>query len=286
MTEVDVVGEIVPTASRSSRLRAWFDRSFVGRCLIRYERINGAQQAAFIALNALLGLVPMILMTVALLRKAGIRSIRIDQTLIHKLDLTGPVVQSVRGAFSTSGGQARAITIVAVLGGATTVIGFCGSIWRLFNAAMAKTRLPGLRASARGFVWLCAATAIVVLIQLCASASKVLSGTIFHHPARDIVRIIGASVIWLVSPRILITKRIPWRSLVPGAIFGGLTSGLVIILSNLYVPSLMNSYAVPFGAFGVAIALGFWIWMIAGVVVIGAIVMAELAGLERSSTRE
>ena len=64
------------------------------------------------------------------------------------------------------------------------------------------------------------------------------------------------------------------------------TSGLVIILSDLYVPSLMNSYAVPFDAFGVAIALGFWIWMIAGVIVIGAIVMAELAGLGPTPTRE
>lgn len=272
----------VAAPSRYSRLKAWFHRCFVGRCLARYDRINGAQQGGFIALNALLGLVPIILMSVALIRKAGIRSIRVDDTLINKLDLTGPVVKSIHGAFSTSSGQARAITIVAVLGGATTLIGFCGSIWRVFNASLDRSRLPGIRASLRGFVWLLFTSAVIVVIQFAAAGTKVFSGTAIHHPSKDVVRILGATFIWLMSPRILIERRIPYRKLVPGAVIGGLSSGVVIILSGLYVPGLLNSYAVPFGAFGVAIAIGFWLWTIAGVVVIGTVVMGELAGLEAS----
>lgn len=276
------VGDAV-SMTFTARVKRRFHASFVGRCLARYDRINGAQQGGFIALNALLGLVPIVLMTVALIRKAGIRSIRVDDALINKLDLTGPVVRSIHGAFSTSSGQARAITIVAVLGGATTLIGFCGSIWRVFNASLDRSRLPGIRASVRGLLWLIFTSAVIVVVQFAAAeGTRLSSGTIIHHSSKDIVRILGATFIWLMSPRILVERRIPYRKVLAGAVIGGLSSGVVIILSGLYVPGLLNSYAVPFGAFGVAIAIGFWLWTIAGVIVIGTVVMGELAGLDHT----
>lgn len=257
-----------------------FRRSFPGRCLARYDQINGAQQAGLIALSALLGLVPIILMLVALGHNAGAWSIRLDDALIRKLDLTGPAVKAVHGALDTTGRSARSITVVAILGGGSTLIGFNGSIWRVFNATLATSRLPGIRASIRSAIWLLFTCVMIVIIQVVGKGTRIFSGTFLHHPARDAVRIIGASVIWLLSPRILVNRSIPLRKLLPGAAVGGALTGLVIIFSGLYVPGLLSSYAVPFGAFGVAIAVGFWLWTIAGIIVLSAVVMAELAQLD------
>jgi membrane protein len=264
-------------------MRDRFRHSFVGRCLARYDRINGAQQGGFIALNALLGLVPIVLMTTVLIRRAGSRSVRIDDLLIRLLHLSGPAVRSIHGAFTTTPRQAKAITIVAVIGGATTLIGFCGSIWRLFNAALDRSRLPGLRASVKGVLWLAVTTGFITAIQFVSIRVEKLHGPIHRYPVAEVIRVVGATVIWLITPRLLVSRRIRWQQLLPGALVGGLSSGLVILLSRLYVPGLLNSYAVPFGAFGVAIALGFWLWTIAGVIVIGAVVMGELSRLDESA---
>lgn len=67
--------------------------------------------------------------------------------------------------------------------------------------------------------------------------------------ASAIVALVFAAVIWLCIPWVLLSRRVPWRALVPTALaIGGL----------IYMPRSMASSAASYGTIGVAIALVSW----------------------------
>jgi uncharacterized BrkB/YihY/UPF0761 family membrane protein len=89
--------------------------------------------------------------------------------------------------------------------------------------------------------------------------------------------------VWVVSPSLLLGRRLPLRVVAPGAALTAVGTVAFLIGSSLVMPGLVDDYAAPLGPIGVAIALGFWLWAIAYLWVASAVVTAVLAedALER-----
>jgi membrane protein len=83
--------------------------------------------------------------------------------------------------------------------------------------------------------------------------------------------------VWLVTPYLLLARRIPWRRLIPQA---GLTAVGMTVLAGcllIYIPRALESAAGEFGAIGIAFTLLTMLWAGGFVLVTAAAVGAYIA---------
>jgi membrane protein len=81
----------------------------------------------------------------------------------------------------------------------------------------------------------------------------------------------GAFLLGLMTPHILLGRRLPWRRLLLQAALtaAGLTG--LGIWSAIYMPNAIETSAASYGAIGVAFALLTWLWGVGIVLVCSAV---------------
>ena len=67
--------------------------------------------------------------------------------------------------------------------------------------------------------------------------------------------VVGSTVFWLWTPRFLLHRKVPLRSLLPGALLATLVLGGTVGTSPLWIGPTLNQDAKAFGSFGVVLAL-------------------------------
>ena len=84
-----------------------------------------------------------------------------------------------------------------------------------------------------------------------------------------------AFFVW--APRILLHHRVTTRNLVPGAVFTVLGLVILRLISRLLFTHWLNWYSTTYGAFGIIIAIFFWIILIGTVLILAAALSPALA---------
>ncbi len=84
-----------------------------------------------------------------------------------------------------------------------------------------------------------------------------------------------AFFVW--TPRLLLHRRVTARDLVPGAVFTALGLLVLRLISVLLFTHWLNWYSTTYGAFGIVIAIFFWIILIGTVLVLAAALSPALA---------
>ncbi|MEO9177003.1 MAG: YhjD/YihY/BrkB family envelope integrity protein [Gaiellales bacterium] len=273
-------GTIARLYSRAQASREPLERSLVGRIVLRFDIIDGSDRAAVLALNALLSLVPLAVLGVAIAHVYGITSSDYADGLTDVLNLHGRTAQYVHESSASVNDSIRSATVVGLGGLIWTAFGFTSALWRVYDRAWGGHSHAGPRAWLRGFVWLVVFTLGHALVALARSKMD-------KNLASDLV-LLGLSLaigflVWLVSPSLLLGRRLPLRVVAPGAALMAVGTVAFLVGSSLVMPGLVDDYAAPLGPIGVAIALGFWLWAIAYLWVASAVVTAVLAenALER-----
>ena len=87
--------------------------------------------------------------------------------------------------------------------------------------------------------------------------------------------VLFAFFVW--APRILLHHRVTTRNLVPGAVFTVLGLVILRLISVLLLTHWLNWYSTTYGAFGIIIAIFFWIILIGTVLVLAAALSPALA---------
>jgi uncharacterized BrkB/YihY/UPF0761 family membrane protein len=85
---------------------------------------------------------------------------------------------------------------------------------------------------------------------------------------------------WL--PRYLLHRQIPIADILPGAAFAALGLVALRLASSLVLARWLKSYAKNFGAFGIILALFFWLLVIASLIVMSAALAPPFAGRRAS----
>jgi membrane protein len=265
----------------ATRVDRMLHETFVGHCVVRFDEIDGGDRAAVLALNAVLGLVPLAILGFAFARRSGVSSIAYADGVVSIMHIHGHTAALTRAAFASADRSLRAATLVGLIGLAWTAFGFSGALFRVYDRAWRLHTHPGPGNWLRGVAWLALfgatvgagalarSAAVAVVPEAVASASLHLG---FHFG------------LWLLTPSLLLGRRLPWRSVVLGAAVMSIGTTVALGASVLVVPDLIDTYAAPFGSIGVAVALGFWFLAIAYLWVAGAVVTAVLA--EQSSGEE
>jgi membrane protein len=185
----------------------------------------------------------------------------IADELIDRFNLSGAGAEAVTEAFAVSGEQ-TSTTALSVLVLVVSVLSFTRRLQRLYEDTW-EFEQRGLRGTGWGLAWI---VFFVVYASLHPALDKLVDST-----AGLVLSLAGAFLLGLLTPYLLLGRRLPWRRLTRQA---GLTAGGVTVLgiwSAIYMPRAIESSAGAYGAIGIAFALLTWLWGLGIVLVASAV---------------
>jgi membrane protein len=236
------------------------------------ERLAGMQfvdRSVGVGAQAFAALIPLLIVYSAVVPIADARSFA--QRLIDKLKLTGAAAESVRQAIAPSGTVAEGVSALGFLLLIVSALSFARALQRMYESAY---RLPasGIRGTPWHLLWIALIPAYLSLRPVVAS----LSGGIWHAIG-SLLLALGA---WLLTPYILLGRRLSWRQLAPVALITAAGMTGVSIASLIYLPHSLSASARNFGTIGVAFAILGWLvsagFVLGGSAAAGAIVLEQL----------
>lgn len=223
----------------------------------KFVALEGVDRALALAAQAFSALFPVLILIASVQPKSDRKDIA--ATLIERFGLTGEGADAVRSAFAapdTVKGSVTAISIFLVI---FSALAFARALQRLYEKAWG---LPsrGIRATGWGLGWL------VIFSLYWAIISAV------GKNERPVIGLVLAFALWLLTPYVLLERRIAWRRLVPQALLTALCITAVGFGSTVYMGRAVSSSAEQFGVVGVSFALLTWLVALGFAIVIAAAV--------------
>jgi membrane protein len=257
-----------------ARLMARRARSFPIRCLRRFAAINGRDRSFVLAGQAFTTVIPLLIVVSATAGKNG-TSLVADR-FNSRFRLTGSPAEALRTLFQRPPGATGTITLVGVLVLLFSLVSLTRSMQRIFEDAWGL-RAVGVRGTLHGLTGMGLLLASVLILSLLVTAMRPLpAGTVLAA----IVRTVAAVGMWLLLLELLLSRRIPLRRLIPGAVVAGVGQTAFSVYSAVWMPHVIAQNADQYGVIGVTFALLSWLVVLGLAVVVLAATSAELGGAD------
>jgi membrane protein len=128
--------------------------------------------------------------------------------LIRIFHLTGTAAATVRQAFAPPGAVESQVSAIGALLLVVSALSFTRALQRLYELAWGETSL-GVRAAKFGLIWL-------ALVVATLTVRPILLGA-FHGVTKVVLTMVTSGLLWLVTPYVLLGRRVDWRRLWPTA---------------------------------------------------------------------
>ncbi|HWX44487.1 MAG TPA: YhjD/YihY/BrkB family envelope integrity protein [Solirubrobacteraceae bacterium] len=239
--------------------------------LARLVAIQAVDRGVALGALAFSALFPLMIVYAALVPLADARDF--SEHIIHQLNLSGSAAQSVRAAVAPPNAVQHSITVIGVLLVVFSSLSLARGLQRLYELSYGLPSL-GMRGTPWHLLW-------IALVPVYLSVRPLVAGL-----DGGWWRVAGSlalgGVAWLLTPYVLLARRMPWRRLVPGAALTGLGMTAFSGFSLVYLPHSVSSSARKFGAIGVAFAVLSWLvlagFVITGTAAAGAVALERLEG--------
>jgi membrane protein len=230
-------------------LRAWLER------LAALQAVDRGVALGALAFSALF---PLLIVYSSVVPLADAH--RFAQEIVRRLKLSGAAAQSVSEVFAPSSTVAHSLTVLGFVLVMASALSLARALQRLYELAYA---LPaaGIRGTPWHLLWI---ALIPVYISVRPLVADLANG--WWHVAGSLL--VGV-VAWLLTPYVLLGRRLGWRRLLPGAALTALGMTTLGGFSLVYLPHSIDSSARQFGTIGVAFALLSW-FVLAGFVLVGS----------------
>jgi|GEM_PF-1157626 len=241
----------------------------VAAVMRRYGDVGGDQLAAAFTLTAFLSIFPLILVTIAVVGFVAAGShTDVAGHLVRNLGLKGESATMLTDAVASARRSRQAASVVGLLGLLWSGLGLVGALQNAFNGVW-QVHDRGVRDKVFGLFWLIGAALLFVASAAATTVLRWLPGVL--APVGVLVTIAVSFFLWLWTLRVLPNTKLPWRSLVPGAILG--TVGLEILkaLGAYYVPRTVASSSQLYGSLGIIFAILAWLLLFGRLVVYAAV---------------
>jgi membrane protein len=246
-------------------------RALPVRCARRFARIGGRDRSLVIAGESFTTVVPLLIIVASISGSDG--GSTVGEDLVARFHLSGDSADAVRTLFGRPPNASGAVSVIGLAIVFVSLLALARSLQRTYEAAWG---LPpcGARGKASGLAGMLLLVVQLVVSTLVASALRDL-------PASQVVtvtvRLIEAVPLWLAVHYLLLTRRVPIRLLIPGAVFAAAGQVVVSMYSALWMPRAVATNAAQYGLIGVTFALLTWLIVVSFAIVASAAVAAELA---------
>ena len=229
-------------------LTFWLRPAFALRAVHRFQRIAGFDRAVALASSALTALIPLAVVTGAVLTRIGGQDV--TDRIIDRYELTGGGADAVRDIFSPAGGTSTSVGVIGTLLLFVAVLSFTRAVQRLFEQTWELAPLS-VRNTLNGLRWAVAFVAYLLV-----------SGWIHAVVGRGRLELIASLLVLpltadflLWSGWILSAKRIDWKDLLPFGVIASILTAVYSVGATVYVPHLFSSCATRYGVIGAVFAM-------------------------------
>lgn len=229
-------------------------------------------QVLRLAGQAFMAIVPLLVVVAALLGETGI-GVDLGGYFVDHFDLSGSAAESMRVLFMRPPEAASGVSVVSVLIVLFSVTSFSRALRRYFDASWGLPTIGGLRGSAFGLAGvLLLVGAMATVIWLTSLTGSAGVSPLVVLPIQLAVAVVG----WAAVLRLLLVHRVAWHRLWRGAAYGAVAHVAAGVASNLYLPGLIGRNSERYGVIGAAVALLWWLVILAAVIASVGVVSAEL----------
>ena len=235
----------------------------------RYNGVHGNNLAAVVTFQAFVSLLPMLLLIVAVVGFFSASGRDIASKIIGQLGLTGEAAKVVADAVKAARQGRKTATVIGVVGLLWSGLGLVNAVQYAYDQIW-HVRERGLKDKAFGALWLVGAGILFVASAAVTAVVRWLPGPV--APIAFVVGLATSFALWMWTGRILLNVRLPWRALVPGAIFGAIGLEVLQGVGAFYVPRLVASSSQLYGSLGVVFATLAWLYFFGRLIVYTAVI--------------
>jgi membrane protein len=230
--------------------------------LVRIELID---RSMAIAAQAMLALVPMLVVLAAFL-PAEFTGLALDRFReLTGLGQAGEQMVEANVDADQVRAQTGAIGLLITLFSATS---FARAVQRMYEKVWEQRHIGGLLGIRRSSLWL---VGWLLTLQTLSAIGFVLK-QVDVGVLRYVLQGAGASLMWWWTSRVLLFGRVPWRTLLVGALLTGYSLVIYSWGSGLVMPAYVASSAAAFGTLGLILAITTWLVGFAGLLVVASVV--------------
>lgn len=235
----------------------------------RYGELNGNYLASSVTLSSFLSIFPLLLFAIAILGFFAAGSPNLAGDIVRELGLTGDAADGVVAAISTAERSRRAASVIGVAGLLWSGLGLVAALQYAINAAWQVTG-RGWRDKLKGLTWLAGATLLFGTSFATSQIIRLLPA--FLAPLGVIAGLSVNLGLWLWTFKVLGTRDVGWKALVPGAVVGAVGLEILKFVGGYYVPKAVASASALYGTLGVVFATLAWLLFFGRLVVYAAVV--------------
>jgi membrane protein len=229
----------------------------------RFNEVHGGYVASAITLAAFLSLFPLLLVLTAVAGFVQSSGTDVAGEVVSQLGLTGEAASTITDGVRQAEESRRAASVVGFVGLLWSGLGVVGALEHAYGATWQATArgikdrlfaLGWLAGAVTLFVASFALTAVVNLVPLLAPLNLVVGGAT------------SFLLFWWTS-RVLSSRDVGWRPLVPGAIAAAVGFEVLKAVGAFYVPRVVASSSALYGSIGVVFAVLAWLFLLGRLVV-------------------
>jgi uncharacterized BrkB/YihY/UPF0761 family membrane protein len=258
-------------------LTFWLRPAFALRVVHRFQRIAGFDRAVALASSALTALIPLAVVSGAVLTRIGGQDIA--DRIIDRYELTGGGADAVRDVFSPAGGTSTSVGVIGTLLLLVAVLSFTRAVQRLFEQTWELAPLS-VRNTLNGLRWTLAFVAYVLANSWIHAV--VGPGRLEVVASLLVLPLTAVFLVWGGST--LSAKRIDRRDLLPFGVIASILIAMYSVGASVYVPHLFSSYATRYGVIGVVFAMISTLFCVM-VIVVGSAALGREVGDELDRIR-
>ena len=235
----------------------------------RYSELNGNYLASSVTLSSFLSIFPLLLFAIAILGFFSAGSPDLAGDVVRELGLTGDAERGVTEAIKTAERSRRAASVIGVAGLLWSGLGLVAAFQYAINAAW-QVKGRGWRDKLTGLMWLGGATLLFLTSFATSAVIRLLPA--FLAPVGVLAGLSVNLGLWLWTFKVLGTREVGWRALLPGAVVGALGLEILKMVGGYYVPGAVASASALYGTIGVVFATLAWLLFFGRLVVYAAVV--------------
>jgi uncharacterized BrkB/YihY/UPF0761 family membrane protein len=248
------------------------ENSLPVRCLMRFGAINGRDRTLVLGGQAFTAIIPLLIVLSAVASQED--STAVADRLAARFHVSGSSAEAIRILFERPPGATGTLTITGLVVLAFALLSLTRSLQRTYEAAwqLPAVGMRGTLNAVTGFGLLI--SSLLVLSLLVGALRQVPAGDVMAF----VLRVGTSTAVWLLLQRLLLSRRVSFRRLVPGSIVVGVGSALLSLYSALWMPRLIETNADRYGIIGITFAILTWLIVISFCMVVAAVISAEAGG--------
>lgn len=239
----------------------------------RYSDLHGNNLAAAVTFQAFVSLFPLLLVAVAVIGWIAGDGTDVAGSVVRELGLNGEARSAVVDAVDAAKDSKKAASAIGLISLLWSGLGLVNALQYGYNQVW-QVEERGLKDKVVGILWLAGAVVVFVAAAAVTTLLRWLPG--YVAPLGILVALAVNFALWVWTSKILPNTRIPWKAVLPGALFAAIGLEILKAVGAFYVPKLVASSSQLYGTLGVVFALLAWLFFFGRLIIYSAVVNVVL----------